>query len=484
MPVQFFSPMPTLIHRIATNTAVQFAGKALSLGFGLLTVAVMTRYLGAEGFGNYTTSIAFLQFFGIVVDFGLSVIIVQLISARPAETERLVNNTFTFRLVTAAVFFALAPLVAWFMPYPPIVRWGVAVASGALFCTSLNQMLVGLFQRELKMGRAVAAEVLGRALIFLGAVVAVFAGWNLLAIMAATVVGNAFQTLLLIGFGRRFIRIRLAWDWAVWREVFLKSWPIGVSIICNLVYFKADTVILSLVRDQAEVGVYGAAYKVLEVLSTVPYLFMGLILPLYSAAWASGDRARFGRLVQRSWDFLSLCAWPLVIGGAVVARQVMVFVAGPEFAAAGPLLAVLLVATAMIYWSNVFTHAIVALERQRSILPGFALVAIAALGGYFVFIPRYSYWGAAAVTVAAEFCILVVAAAISQRTVGARVRYGVSLRALLASLVMGGAVWAAQRAGWPLGVLLVIGAAVYAAAAFALGAVDRATVRTLVGRTS
>ncbi len=474
--------MSSLTRKIAHNTLIQVSGKAVAMIFGLLTVGIMTRYLGQEGFGQYTTIIAFLQFFGIIVDFGLAVIIVQLISARPRETEKLTSNIFTLRFFSALLFFALAPFVVWLFPYPPIIKWGVAVTSWALFFTSLNQLVIGLFQRELKMAKVAIAEVVGRGVILLGVIFVAFQGWNLLAVMGTIVLGNLVNFILTFLFSRVITRIRFTFDWSVWKEVLSKSWPIGLSIIFNLVYFKADTVILSLYRTQAEVGIYGATYKVLEILSTIPYMFMGLILPLLAAAWAQKNKERFLEVMQKAWDFMTAITLPLVVGGVIIAQPIMIAVAGEEFAVSGLVLQILIFATGAIYLSNIFTHAIIALEQQRKILKGFALVAIISLVGYILFIPHYSYWAAAGITVLAEGLILIIAAGVVFKTIGSFVRFNIFNKALLASVVMGLVLYCLVLAGGGLVLLLIVGVAVYGLVMYLVGGLKKSLVKEILGR--
>ena len=47
--------------KIAWNTAVQFGAKLAGLAVGLVTIGFLTRYLGVEGYGEYTTIIAFVE---------------------------------------------------------------------------------------------------------------------------------------------------------------------------------------------------------------------------------------------------------------------------------------------------------------------------------------------------------------------------------------------------------------------------------------
>ena len=57
--------------KIAHNTIIQIIGKGISTVIGVIVIAMLTRYLGQSGFGQYTTIMAFLQFFGVLVDMGL-----------------------------------------------------------------------------------------------------------------------------------------------------------------------------------------------------------------------------------------------------------------------------------------------------------------------------------------------------------------------------------------------------------------------------
>jgi O-antigen/teichoic acid export membrane protein len=471
----------SLTRRIAHNTFLQLAGKAVSMLLSLTAIALVIRHLGQEGFGHYTTIIAYLQFFGIIVDFGLAVIIVQLISSRPAETEKLTNNIFTFRLVTAVVFFALAPLFIWFFPYPEAIKWGTAITTASLFFVSLNQILVGLFQRELKMIWTVLADVVSRLFLLIGTILVISQGWHLFPILVVATLANGVMLAMNFYSSRRIVKIKLAFDWSVWREVFAKSWPIGLSIIFNLVYFKADTIILSLYRPQAEVGVYGATYKILEVLSSVPYMFVGLILPLLAAAWAAHDRERFLKVLQKAWDFMALITLPMMAGGFILAEPIMTLVAGREFSGAAPVLQILILATGAIYLSTVFNHAIIALEQQRKILKGFAAVAVISLTGYLIFIPIYSYWAAAWFTLLAEVLILIISALVVYRALKKFVNLEIFGKALLASILMALILLALNWAGAELLLSLIVGGGVYCLLMYWLGGI-KGTVEKILGR--
>jgi len=70
-------------------------------------------------------------------------------------------------------------------------------------------------------------------------------------------------------------------------------WPIAISIIFNVVYLKGDTLLLSIFTNQTEVGIYGAAYRVLDVLTQTAMMIMGLFLPLLAFSWGQNLKQEF-----------------------------------------------------------------------------------------------------------------------------------------------------------------------------------------------
>jgi len=159
--------------KIFYNTVVQIAGKIIATILGLVAVAIITRYLGLIGFGEYTTIITFLSVFGILADLGLTLVTTQMISQPGVDEEKILNNLFTLRLVSALFFLALAPVTIIFFPYSPEVKAGVAIAVFSFFFIALNQIFVGLFQKKLRMDKVSIAEVSSRLVLVIGAVLVV-----------------------------------------------------------------------------------------------------------------------------------------------------------------------------------------------------------------------------------------------------------------------------------------------------------------------
>lgn len=422
--------------KIAKNTIIQFIGKIFSTLLGIIALSLIIRYLGQIGYGYYTTVLVFLQFFAILMDLGLYLTLIREISERPEKENWIFNNFFTLRIITSILFLSLAPIVVIFFPYPSIVKWGVALVAIDFLLSSLVQIFTALFQRRLAITKVMLAEFIGRVghLIFI--IIIIGLKGNLLAILSGSVLNMFINFILVYSFARPFIKINLHFDFSYWKKIIQRTWPIAVGIVFNLIYFKTDTLILSLLKPASDVGVYGAPYKFLEILATLPHLFLGLILPILTTTWVKKNLKEFKKIYQASFDFFAMIGTPLILGTLIIGTPVITLLAGSEFAVSGPILKILILATVLIFFGSLFNYFIVAIDQQKKILKYFIITSILSVIGYLIFIPRYSYYGAAWMTVFSEAFIALMSFWLGWRLTKIGLSLKIFLKIIPASVIM------------------------------------------------
>lgn len=446
-----------LAKKIAHNTLVQIAGKIVSTILGLFSLALITRYLGQAGFGEYTTITTFLTFFATIADLGLTLITVQMISGERDDENKILNNLFSLRLISALIFIGLAPLSIIFFPYSSAVKIGVLVAAVSFVFPALNQVIIGLFQKKLSMERSALAEVVSRIALLIGIIATQKFNLGLTGVLVATVASSFVSFLLHYIFAFKFAVIKLEFDLSLWKKIISRSWPLAITIILNLIYLRADTLILSLFKEPETVGLYGATYKIIDVLTTIPFMFAGLILPILTASWVDDNKDYFKKILQKSFDFMAISAIPLVVGSQFLGRQIMTVVAGQDFVIAGDILKILIYAVAAIFLGTMFSHAVIAINRQKKMIGFYVFTSISALAAYFYLIPRYSYIGAAAVTIYSEILIALFSAYCVFKYTRFLPNFKISLKSLLSSLVMGGFLYSlSDYANQGVGQLIVV----------------------------
>ena len=463
---------------LAKNFAIQTIGKVVTILMGLVALALITRTLGTERFGEYTTAITFLQFFAIIIDFGLSLSILIMISEAGADEERIVGNFFGLRLISGFFLFSLAPITVLLFPWSQTIKEAVLIGAVAFFLNGGISMLGGIFQRHESMWRSSVAELIGRIVFVILVAAFAFTHLGVTAFVWASVITNIVWLSAIIYFAQTFVRIRPRFEKNVWKEIFFRSWPLGLSTILNLMYLKGDILILSYFRTQTEVGLYGATYRILDVLTTLPFMFIGLLLPSLVFAWTNGNHEQFKNKLSRTFDLFMISVIPIIVGTQIVGVKLMEFVAGHDYAPGGEILKTLILALFSIVISVLFGHIVVVINKQRLMLYGYAAVAILTLIGYFYFIPLYGITGAAWMTVFSETAIAIITFATTYYFTRAAPNLHVFFKACLASAMMFGCLQLLP--GMHVLFEISIGALIYLITIFLLKGIHREDINILI----
>lgn len=459
---------------IAHNTFIQIIGKAISVFLGLIAIGMMTRYLGQEKFGWYITAVTFLQFACILIDFGLIPVTAQMLSEPEHDKTRLFKNLLSYRFFTATACLTIAPLIAMFFPYPAEVKIAIAFSTISFLAVAMNQIFTGFYQTKLKMRVQVIGELVGRVVLVAGLYLLIKNNSSFLLIMAALVVSAASYTAVMWISASRETNVGFGFDFAIWRAITKKMWPIALAIIFNVIYLKGDIILLSLFRSQTEVGLYGAAYRVIDIYAQLAMMMMGIMLPLLAGNWSRGLKDEFKKYYQQSFDAIMLMAVPMLIGTLMLAENIMRLVAGQNFAVAGRPLQILSLAVFGVYMGAIFGHAAVAINRQKQILWIFISDAIITLIGYLIFIPKFGMLGAAWMTVFSELYAGLLLFASVRHYSGVRLQPKTLSKVLCAGLFMALAIWPLRNVNVFFPILAA--AIVYAISILALKIVSKKTL--------
>ena len=472
---------PSQTRRVAWNTGVQALARAVAIGLGLLTTVVLTRYLGVEGYGDYVTVAVYVTAFAVVVDWGTATVLVRELATRGPDAHALVGRALGLRVLIAvgvsAVAAALLPLL-YGGADAERVRIGALVALPFLAFGAVATTISAFFQSQLQMGRVAAAELAGQAAAT-GLVVGLAAlGRGFYEIILAFALSSAVFAAIMVALARRRVSLAPRYDRDAWRSLALASAPLGAALVVNAVYFRADALLLSLLRGSREVGIYGVAYRFVEVAVPFSHFLVLALFPLLSAAAANRAWTALHRGLQRGMDVLVVVAVPLVVGTIAVAPALVPLVVGDRYEESVLPVRIVMPAAGLLFLTWLASYLLVAVGRQADVLRlnvG-ALVLNVALN--VALIPPYGPVGAAAVKTASEAALLGGTLFLVQRRTGFVPSPAVPARALPAGAAML-AVMLVLDVGFVL--QLAAGTAVYTAALVALRVPSRLGLRELLG---
>jgi O-antigen/teichoic acid export membrane protein len=468
--------------QIAWNTASQVAARVAAMAIGLATLVVVTRYLGVRAYGDLVAITVYVSVFGVFFDLGISTIVVRQLAQRQATPGELIGKVLTLRLALAVVVAAVAGLLT-FAIYGGHehhqLRLGMVIGLPIILASAVSSTVSTYFQAELKMARLAALEV-GTQLFSLALVVLLVAlDEGFYAIVAATVSATVFNALIALVLFRFLVPLRLQVDVTLWRRLFVQALPIGVALVLNVIYFRLDAFLLSVLKGPRDVGIYGIAFRFSEMLTPFPLFFVSSVFPVMATAVAAHNLEQLGWITQRAFDVLLLAAVPVVLGTIAIAPQIVRLVAGTDFSDAELPLRIVIFGTGVSFLATLFGYVLVALDRQRNGVWLSLLTLLVNLGLNLALIPPYGYVAAAAAASGTDTLLLIGLLLMVRRYSGVAPSLAIGAKALLAGAVMFGAV-AAFHPTLPIAVAL--GAAVYGAGLYLLRVHEEIEIRRVLTR--
>jgi len=393
-----------IARKIAYNVLVSSISKILSTALALASIGFITRYLGKEGFGDYATILAFLSFFSAVSDLGLYQFSTREISRPGANVNEIMGNAFSLRVISSLVIFLFSFVLILFLPYSQEVKYGVVIIAASFVFSSGYQILNGVFQKNLAMDKVAVSELLGKivqlAVIILAVKLKLSFSW-----IIASLLFNMLVSFVLVYFwSKKYVKLGFRFDFSYWKRFLTESYPIGVMAIVVFIYFKIDTILLSIIKSSAEVGIYNVAYKVLENISFFPAMIVGLIFPIISEHIFS-NKGNFSDIANKTFKVFILLVVPLIVGTLFLSNGLIYLIGGAGFDESAMVLRILVFALAAIFFSNFFNAILVAGNLQKKLMLVLSAAAIFNVSANLIFIPIFSYIAAAIISMATELFV-------------------------------------------------------------------------------
>lgn len=394
-----------IARKIAYNVAISSVSKILATALALVSIGFITRYLGKDGFGDYATVLAFLAFFAAISDLGLYSISTREISRSGADEEKIMGNIFSLRVIVSLAVLIISPLIVWFFPYSLEVKEAIIIVAASYLFSSSYQILNGVFQKNLAMDKVAISELLGKIIQVAVVILAIKFKLGFNWIISSLLFYMIFSFFLVYSWSKRYIRIKFRFDFNYWKKFLKESYPLGVAVFITFVYFKIDTILLSVMKSSSDVGIYNAAYKVIENITFFPSMLVGLIFPIMSQHIFT-DFKRFKEISDKTFKVFVLAVVPLIVGTLFLSKGIVGLIGGAGFLEAAPVLQILIFALAMIFFGNFFNAVLIAGNMQRKLMLVLGLTAAFNVTANLILIPQFSYFGAATVSVITEVIVV------------------------------------------------------------------------------
>lgn len=386
---------------LVRNSVVLLTGTFVSKALVFVSYLVLTRVLGAEGFGHYVYVFTALAFFELFADAGLDPLLVREGARRPDDLRRTLGDAILLRTILTVLAAGLACVLVPRFSGRPGDGALVLLASASLLATnrrpSLRSLLEVPARIRLRMGLPTAlgalAEIGALALLV---VLAPYAGLpGAIAAQPLAQIPIALLFLFLLAPGDRPL---LFPDFTRLLSLLRRTFPLLGALALNIVLARADVLFLERLRGSREVGIYAAPVRLVEIANLLPALLLTSVYPLLVTAF-DRDRAEAGRLYRATLRLLTNALTPFVVALVLFSAPIIEALFGAEFSDASTVLPWLAAAELLIFIDIMLGARLLAEHEERrntSMLVGAAAFHLAANAAL---VPAWGARGAAFATI-------------------------------------------------------------------------------------
>jgi O-antigen/teichoic acid export membrane protein len=399
----------SLLGRFSRNSLIVLATQVLTKALLFGITVLVARKLGPAGNGKFAFAFALTALFSVIATFGMDPLLVREVSRSPRAAGPLAATSLLLRILFSALSISGMVLVLLLIGKPADVfrltlLLGLSMAF-SVFSFTFYSVFEGHELFHVKGFLSVSSFALKFASIFIG----LSRGYGLLFIGLVCLASDLLTFLACMAVSGR-ITGRLRMKAPVLPEMasmLRTAVPFVAATAFVMVYYRVDTVLLSVLRTDREVGWYDAAYNFIYGLRLFPASGAAAVLPVLSRLFIA-DRPRALRLYRKIFLIAGAASLPLVVGFFFASAHLVRFVYGEAYLPAAAALRILVWVGALMFVNAFQGVFLIAANRQNDLLLATAVGALSNIVFNVIFIPSWSLYGAALATVLSEILVFFV----------------------------------------------------------------------------
>ncbi|QDV35029.1 oligosaccharide flippase family protein [Tautonia plasticadhaerens] len=351
--------------RIAWNFAALSAAEVACRALSVVVTLALAQRLGRAGYGRVEFAFNVVFWLVLLVREGLDVIATREIARHPRLIRPLVNHILAIRgCLAAALLTGLVVVGSVCFSEPTerriLVLYGLLLLTTAIGLDFVYRGLerMGLVAVSLLIRTAIYAVGVGLWVIDPSRIV-----WVPICLVGGELVGIALVWACYVrsyGLPRPTLRATRAL-----RTIIRKGRPVYLIQISQAVIGSADLLVVGVLSQWADVGLYGAPHRIVTAALTFGIIFRQVVFPMLARTWR-GAAAEGREALDGMVRVLMLVLLPMAVGATVLAEPLIALLLGPDYRGAGVLLAVGAWRIPLLTLAFLYQTALIALNREAA----------------------------------------------------------------------------------------------------------------------
>lgn len=362
----------------------------------------MARYLGVLQFGIFALAVAVSRLSYRIFELGINTIITREVARNKNLTAKYLSNAFGIRttalLILLLFLFFFTKLVAY-NPLTSLVIFLIVIQQGL---EEFYLIITSSFLAHEEIREVTILSAIGDIVKCCLGILLLINGYKLVSIVFFFLIISGIRLLFgLIVLSIRLIKPKISFDLDFWKNTIKISYPFAFGTIFVMIYFKIDSVMLSLMKGEEAVGFYNAAYNLTTGVGIIHAAFLPAIFPLLSRYFIN-SKDKFIKLFYNSFFLITTIGFIVCLILYLFAENIMILLYSKTYLESVYAFKILIWASFAIFIGNTCLVGLGSINRQKINMFILGLAALLNIALNLFLIPKYNFIGASYATLITE----------------------------------------------------------------------------------
>lgn len=316
---------------IKRNSAVYMIKTLMNVLFPLITFKYASNVIMASGIGAANVSSAIIGYVGLISSLGISAYAIAEGSKIRRDKDALsefVSEVFTINLWSMACSYCVLATLLFAVSRLEPYRLLILIYSSTILFNAIG--IEWYFTIEERFGYITIRSIVFQAVSLVLLFILVRDKGDVPWYVTLTAISSAGSGILNFLYSRKSIQIGVS-PFRKWKKHLKPILIIWAANVASLIYVNADTIIIGLMRGDAQVGYYSAAVKVIKAIC-IPIASISVVAgPQLAEAISELNQERINKISKQVIDFMSFFIFPCMVGLFLLGRQSILLISGEEF---------------------------------------------------------------------------------------------------------------------------------------------------------
>lgn len=323
---------------IAKNTSYLTLALILQKVISFTYFTLLARFIGPAFLGKYYLAISLTTIFAIFIDLGLSNVLTREVAKDKESSSTWLGSILALKIPLAILTLLALVILVNVLGYDVLTRDLVYVSAVSMILDSFTSIFFATSRGCHNLKYESFASIAFQLIVLFFGYGALLLGKGLIFAMIALALASIFNFFFSwsVVVYKLKIAVKLIWNKKFIYEVLKISWPFAVFAIFQRFYTYFDSVLLSVISSDEQVGLYQVAFKIIFALQFLPLAFTASLYPALSTYWKN-NREQLLITFQRAMNYLIIISLPIVFGVFILADKVVLLFKDDYSAATWPL---------------------------------------------------------------------------------------------------------------------------------------------------